>query len=268
MDIRALIESLAKEVLQSVHSDEKGKRRVLFIFCDCTAHEAHHDLFITLANQQIRYDMLFLDGETSSWLGMSRVECGGAGKVIAMDEYAPAPLELPKEYDAIIIPEIDLDNAARIASGLKGTIKAEIAFAALVLGKPVIVGEDVAGIKRADRRTLQTVEMPKPYRELFARHVEGMKALGVDFAPQRSLADYAVRRLKAKARTEPAGAKDAAVEDAEYLFEGKLLTADWINRCAGAAGGTIWVDAGTIIAPLAYDAMKEKGIALQIKDKG
>ncbi|RNB92048.1 hypothetical protein EDM56_02950 [Brevibacillus fluminis] len=268
MDIRALIESLAKEMLQSVHIEEKVKQRVLFIFCDSTAHEAHHDLFITLANQQICYDMLFLDGETSSWLGMSRVECGGAGKVIAMDEYAPAPLELPKEYDAIIIPEIDLDNAARIASGLKGTIKAEIAFAALVLDKPVIVGEDVAGIKRADRRTLQTVELPKSYRELFARHVECMKALGVDFAPQRSLADYAVRKLKTKAHTETAGMEEFATEDADHLFEGKLLTADWINRCTGVAGGTIWVDSGTIIAPLAYDAMKEKGITLQIKDKG
>ncbi len=155
LELKALVETIVRDLLEKANSAQKVRKKVLFIFCDSSAHELFTDQLIQLDNTEIGYDLLFLDGETSAWLGLHQIESTGSTKVIAADELAPAPLELPKEYEAVVIPEIDLDNAARIALGLKGSVKAEIVFSALTLGKPVIIGEDVPGIKRADRRTLK-----------------------------------------------------------------------------------------------------------------
>lgn len=259
MDVRQMIESITREILQSMSIPQEKKPKWLFIFCDSTAHESFADQFIALQNHGICHDLLFLDGETSSWLGMNRIECGGAGKIIAADEYAPAPLELPKEYDGIVIPEIDLDNAARVVAGLKGTIKAEIIFSALILGKPVLVGEDVPGIKRSDRRCLKTLTLPGPYQKLFLRHVNDMKELGIEFAPQHGLAASIIRMNRASRQAaelasphqDGQGRQPAAV---------KLLTAEWVRAQTDFPDSTLVLRQGAIISPLAMDLLKEKGI--------
>lgn len=259
VDMRAVIESIAKEILQSMNQKERPKQRVLFVFCDSTAHEAFHDQFIKLNNHRICHDLLFLDGETASWLGMNRLECGGAGRVIATDEYAPSPLEVPKEYDAILIPEIDLDNAARVAAGMKGTIKAELIFAALVLGKSVLIGSDVPGIKRADRRTLQSVELPGPYQRLFQQQMAALLELGVELHPQRSLADAVIRRLKSRRIEEATDGTEVEASEDGCVFDGKLLTVEWLQRQTHLPNKIIYLQADTLISPLAKDLLKEQG---------
>ncbi len=268
MNLKEMVAEITREILSAMHQEkQQNQPKVLYIFCDSTAHEAYLDHFIKLKGSGIAHDLLFLDGETSSWLGMNKLECGGAGKCIASDEFAPAPLELPKEYDAFVIPEIDLDNAARVAAGLKGTIKAEIIFAALVLQKPVFVGSDVPGIKRADRRTLQAVTLPVGYQKLFARHMAAMKELGVEFRLQSELADSVIAVLKARQQAEPASDADVISGDTQ-LFSGKLLTADWLKTQPNLPTKSLNVQKGTIISPLAVDVLREKGIALQVVEKG
>jgi len=272
MDIREMVASITKEILLSMNTEKKKEApRVLYVFCDSQAHEAYTDHFIQLKNHGICHDILFLDGETSSWLGMHKIECGGAGKIITADEYAPAPLEVPKDYVGIVIPEIDLDNAGRIAAGLKGTIKAEIVFSALVTGKFVIAGSDVPGIKRADRRTLQTLTLPPAYERLFQRHVEAMKELGVEFAEQRRLADRVVSKLKAqlqKDETKPEQPALTALDEAEAVFSGKLLTADWIKSQPELKNTILHVKKGAIVSPLAFDSMRERGTTVSYLGKG
>ncbi|OUQ85171.1 hypothetical protein B5G50_28135 [Brevibacillus brevis] len=275
MDIREMVASITKEILQSMNTEKQSSTapRVLYVFCDSQAHEAFQDHFIQLKNHGICHDILFLDGETSSWLGMHKIECGGAGKILTADEYAPAPLEVPKDYVGIVIPEIDLDNAARIASGLKGTIKAEIVFSALVTGKFVIAGSDVPGIKRADRRTLQTLTLTPAYEKLFNRHVEGMKELGVEFAEQRRLADRVVSKLKSQLQKVETTSKTeqptlTPLDEQEAVFSGKLLTADWIRSQPELRDTTLMVKKGAIVSPLAYDSMRERGITVSYLGKG
>ncbi|QRG66589.1 hypothetical protein [Brevibacillus choshinensis] len=259
MDVRQMIESITREVLQSMKIPQEKKPKWLFIFCDSTAHEPFADQFIALQNHGICHDLLFLDGETSSWLGMHRIECGGAGKIIATDEYAPAPLELPKEYDGIVIPEIDLDNAARVAAGLKGTIKAEVIFSALVLGKPVLVGEDVPGIKRSDRRCLKTLTLPLPYQKLFLRHVNDMKELGIEFAAQKELAASIIRKSRA---IRQAAELAIPLPDAAGMqpADAKLITADWVQSQSDFPDSALVLRQGAIVSPLALDLLKEKGV--------
>lgn len=272
LDVKEMIAAITRELLTQMAAEQKPpKPKVLFLFCDSAAHEPFLDQFITLGKHGICHDLLFLDGETSSWLGMHRIECGGAGKLIALDEYAPVPLEVPREYDAVIVPEIDLDNAARVATGLKGTIKAEIIFAALVTGKPVFVGADVSGIKRADRRTLQTVALPRAYQALFARHLAALDELGVQLRPQQELADGVIAWFRTRERllaAENRTGEQAAAPQGETVFAGKLLTADWIRANLPAMTAPLFIKKGAIVSPLAADLLREKGIALQTIGKG
>ncbi|MDF2682547.1 MAG: hypothetical protein K0R47_3737 [Brevibacillus sp.] len=261
MDVRQMIESITREIMQSMSMPQVKRPKWLFIFCDSKAHESFSDQFIALQNHGICHDILFLDGETSSWLGMHRIECTGAGKIIATDEYAPAPLELPKEYDGIVIPEIDLDNAARVVAGLKGTIKAEIIFSALVLGKPVLVGEDGPGVKRSDRRCLKTLTLPGPYHKLFQRHVNDMKELGIEFAAQKGLAESIIRKNRA---SQQAAEHAQSIPDSQgqQPVTVKLLSADWVKSQSDFPDQTLVLRQGAIVSPLAMDLLKEKGIAV------
>lgn len=272
INIREMVEAITKEILQAQYQVEQEKApRVLYVFCDSQAHDSYGDHFIQLKKYGICHDILFLDGETSSWLGMHQIECGGAGKILAADEYAPAPLEVPANYDGIVIPEIDLDNAARIATGLKGTIKAEIVFSALVTGKFVVVGSDSAGLKRADRRTLQTLALPPAYEQLFRQHVEQLQELGVEFAEQKRLAERVIARLKDRGKGEGKSQQTAGserVDEDEAVFSGRLLTADWVYSQPQLRETVLQVKKGTIISPLAYDALRERSITVRTLGKG
>jgi hypothetical protein len=244
--LQNLVKRITRELLQDMNQKRK---KILFIFCDSSAHEPFIDQFIELKNQQIDHDLLFLDGETSAWMGLQQIQSTGAKQIIAADEYAKAPIELPKDYDAIAVPEIDLDNAARVCNGLKGSVKAEIIFSALVLNKPVIIGEDSPGIKRSDRRTLQATELPLPYRRRFEKYKGELKDLGILFSKQQHLHET----IKNLFHTNE-GEKPETV-----VFTEKVLTTDWL---ASHQAKTVIVKEGAIITPLAKDFLKEKGIKL------
>ncbi|MFC5402901.1 hypothetical protein [Cohnella soli] len=282
MDLKPLVESVARELLEAWRKEtatQSPPPKVLYVFCDSTAHEAYSDQFIHLRNNGVCHDLLFLDGETSGWLGMHKIECGGAGRIIAADEFAPAPLEVPRDYDGIVIPEIDLDNAARIALGMKGTIKSEIVFAALMERKFVLVGEDSPGAKRSDRRTLRTITLPEPYAKLFSYYKHELSMYGVELAPQKRLADIVVDKLGRQGKDDDRAdrksdgsqrqpeQKDSTPEDRQS-FHGRLLSADWLSETYKRQPfGELEIMRSTIVTPLAADEIKRYGIALTYADE-
>ncbi|WP_311316576.1 hypothetical protein [Peribacillus simplex] len=262
IEIRSMVESVVREVLQSiqVQKEKENNGKVLFVFCDSSAHEPFTDQFIKLKNANIAFDTLFLDGETSSWIGMQQVESSGATKVIAADEYAPSAMEIPKGYDGIIIPEIDLDNAARVATGLKGSIKSEIIFSASMLQKFILVGEDVPGIKRSDRSCLKAISLPTPYRKRFDEYIKQMSELGITFLPQKDLADVIINKLCKELEVNGQNKQEPLEENhskGDHLsYTKKLLTTDWFESKSYSPNDTIYLQKGTIISPLAKDLIK------------
>lgn len=309
--IRQMVEQIVRDVLAQWPREPRQpeppapKAKVLYIFCDSAAQDGFEDQFRLLERHGVCCDRLFLDGETSAWLGMHRIECAGRGKAICADEYAPAPIELPKEYDGIVIPELDLDNAARIAMGMKGSVKAEIVHSALLLNKWVLVGEDgpSPGIRRSDRRTLHASALPLPYSRLFAGYVRQMKELGIAFARQSALADAALRKLaagtdhaaspalrplsaapsttrSAAASAGPSGVKPAAsssspsaaaheIHEGETChFTGKLVSERVVKSLSERSVKTLIVRPGCLISPLAKDLLKEKGMRIRFSNEG
>ncbi|BFT69215.1 hypothetical protein [Paenibacillus sp. P36] len=272
MEIKQMVEAIVREIL-----NQQAKRpKVLYLFYDSTAHEAFIDHFIALNIHGIDHDLMFLDGEASCWLGKHKIECAGRGQTIASDEFAPAPIEVPLAYEGIVIPEIDLDNAARAALGMKGTIVSEIIFSTLVQNKFVLIGEDISGLKKADRRTLQTLTLPTPYRNLFDYYKMELQMYGVEFAPSKQLAEKAVSKirpeilkaleapetLESSAPPAPASAPEPASEAIRY--EGKLVSAEWVQReLRNRPFCSLQIGRKTIISALAQDMLKDKGIQIE-----
>lgn len=264
-----MVESIVRELFDSLEKQAVKRPKVLYIFYDSTAHEAFTDHFIWLNNHQIDHDILFLDGEASSWLGKRQIECGGRGKTIASDEFAPSPLEVPLEYEGIVIPEIDLDNAARAALGMKGTIISEIIFSTLVQNKFVLIGDDIPGLKRADRRTLKTLTLPKPYVNLFDYYKLELQMYGVEFGPLKQLAEMVVSKLGSGSGTKVVEAANSVKTDERIVYEGRLISADWVTReSKNKVFRTLMIGKRTIISSLAKDMLKEKGITIEYAVEG
>lgn len=248
-ELETLITRITHELLAE-RKQRSSRKKVLFIFCDCSAHEAFTDQFIALQTHQIDYDLLFLDGETSGWLGMNQIQSTGAKEIIAADEWAKAPIELPKDYDAIVVPEIDVDNAARICYGLKGSVKAEIIFSAFLLNIPIIIGEDISGIKRSDRRTLQTLNLPAFYKKRFEFYQSELREFGITFSKIALLAETIQSTL-----FDQEGKNDI------IPFQDKVLTLQWLVRHLSSKQ-TVVLKEGTKITALANDFIKENNIKL------
>lgn len=265
IDIKEMVKSVVIEMVEALKLErEKEKNgKVLFVFCDCSAHEPFLDQMIQLRNEKIGYDCMFLDGETSSWLGTQQIESCGSSKVIASDEYAPAPIELVKNYDGIIIPEIDLDNSSRVVLGLKGTVKAEIIFSALVLNKIILVGNDVPGIKRADRKCLNRLVLPTGYSEIFKENIDKMTQLGILTAPQSDLVNTLVVHLLKDKKELEHKPNDYIEHDENATFSKKLLTVDWLKSQQNLPNNTLYLSKGVIISPLAKDMIKEKRLTVR-----
>jgi hypothetical protein len=271
VEIKQMVESIVRELLDSLEKQTVKRPKVLYIFYDSKAQEAFIDHFIWLDKHQIDHDILFLDGEASSWLGKHQIECGGRGKTIASDEFAPSPLEVPLEYEGIVIPEIDLDNAAKAALGMKGTIISEIIFSTRVQNKFVLIGDDIPGLKRADRRTLKTLTLPKPYIKLFDYYKQELQMYGVEFGPLKHLAEIVVNKLGSSSSSgqKSAEADSPMKSDGRIVFEGKLISADWVRReSKNKAFRSLMVGKKTIISSLAKDMLKEKGITIEYAGEG
>lgn len=263
-----MVEAIVREIL-----NRQAKRpKVLYLFYDSTAHEAFTDHFIALNINGIDHDLMFLDGEASCWLGKHKIECAGRGQTIASDEFAPAPIEVPLAYEGIVIPEIDLDSAARAALGMKGTIVSEIIFSTLVQNKFVLIGEDISGLKKADRRTLQTLTLPTPYRNLFDYYKMELQMYGVEFAPSKQLAEKAVSKIRPEILVTPeSSAPPAPTSEPEpepassaIVYEGKLVSAEWVQReLRNRPFRSLQIGRKTIISALAQDMLKDKGIAIE-----
>lgn len=285
MEIKQLVETIVRELAgQWQAGGEPAKAanppKVLYVFEDSTAHEAYTDHFILLREHGIAHDRMLLDGTVSAWLGNHRIECGGPGKVIAVDEFAPAPVEVPLAYDGIVVPEPDLDTIGRAALGIRGTVLSDVLFAALVAGKFVLVGEDGSGLKRADRRTLNKLALPGPMLQLYREHQRKLAALGATFGPKADLAKLAAELCGAGARRKLEPEREALGLDrperagvdrhrSDVRYEGKLVSADWVERQFKVKqdGLRLTLRMGTLVSPLAKDLLKAKGVVVQYADE-
>lgn len=258
MNLEQTIEGIVHELLRTYQIIAKPPVKVLYILDDSSLAGSFSDQWIELNNHGILFDILALDGETAGWLGAHYIECTrSGGKCIAIDEAAPAPLELSKLYDAIVMPEIDLDTASRIIHGLKGTVKSELLYAAVLLNKWVLTANDCSGINRGDRRTLQTLSLPAAYRRQFQQALHLLQELGIQLCETKAMAHKLIEYFQVETLTVN------SIIEPENLIETKLLSSEQVrNWLRETSARTMTVAKGTIVTALAADLIKENGITL------
>lgn len=262
MDLTQTVERLVRELLRTLPTDVKPSPQVLYVLDDSRAADRYLDHFVVLKQAGIRYDLLVMDRETAGWLGKQCIESTGAGTCIALDEDAPSPMELPQNYAAIIIPELDMNQASRILYGLHGSVKAELVQAALILRKPVFTRFDGSGITRSNRRTLQVTGLPPAYDRRYRATIEQLQELGIQTASFQEL-PYLVL-----AAVLPDQAEQSIPSAASQVFSARLLTAfDASRMLKSSRDRVLSVARGTLISPLARDVIRDQQAELRIVDE-
>ncbi|RUS46331.1 hypothetical protein [Cohnella sp. AR92] len=288
MELNKLVETIVREIVGKLGQSPVRPFKLLFVCADSAAYEAYSDQYILLQKHGIAFDLLFLDGAASAWLGSRRIESSGCGRAIAADEFAPSPLELPLEYDGLLLPEVDLDSLGRATLAIRGTVLSDLLFGALVLGKPAWIGEDSPGLTRADRRTLKTLKLPKPYQNLFDYYKQELTMYGASFGPMHQLAELAAdffdrteaERTKSAALTieetySPPATGEQAIPAASnegaatIRFEGRLVSAEWVERQAEKGSfSRLSLGKRTLVSPLARDLLRDRGVFVYVGEEG
>ena len=264
LDLSHTVEQLVRELLRSMPGAHKPSPQILYILDDSRAADRYLDHFVRLKQAGIAHDLLLLDGETSGWIGTQCIECTGAGKCIATDEFAPAPIELPQNYAAVVVPELDLDQASRIVYGLKGTVVCELVRAALLTNKPVFIPSDGSGISRADRRTLQVTSLPPGYDKRYRTMLRELQELGVHVVDFNHFTEQIIHVLLPEQAVDSLLVQNAGSQ----VYDGRLLTAVEAARLLRQhKGRVITVARGTLISPLARDVLREHKVELRFADE-
>lgn len=241
--------------------------KVLIVLSDRQEEEAYKDQLIDLKNKGVGYDLLFVREETAKWVGGEQAE--GTLPTIISDHESKGNLSgMVEKYDCFVFPELDLDNAARVATGMKGTVISDIIYAALLLERSILINENITGIHRDDREAFKTVQLPAAYQKLFAQYRKDLAKLGVNWCKVNQLAATVARTVQPK---HPADQQEGA-ESYEALAQHglvctkKLITVEWVEGQSNIPNDTIYVKKKTIISPLAKDYMKEKGLTITYVD--
>ncbi|OPA80274.1 hypothetical protein BVG16_05940 [Paenibacillus selenitireducens] len=262
MDLTQTVERLVRELLRSIPTDVMPSPQVLYVLDDSQAADRYLDHFVVLKQAGIRYDLLVLDGENAGWLGKQCIESTGAGNCIAMDEQAPSPTELPQSYAAIIVPELDLDQASRILHGILGSVESELVQAGLILGKPVFTRIDGSGMTQANRRTLQVTGLPPAYERRYRATIQQLQELGMHIASFQELPYQVVTAVL------PGQPEHSMSSPASTVFSARLLTASDAARILQSnRDRVVTVARGTLISPLARDVIRDQRAELRIVDE-
>ncbi|MDO5066822.1 MAG: flavoprotein [Propionibacteriaceae bacterium] len=155
--------------------------------------------------------------------------------------------ELVRSHEALVIPTMTVNLAAKVANGIGDCLASNVMAEFIMTNKPVIAS--VSGVcPDAPEKRSWFPDMPEGYATMLRTTLGRLASFGVHLAPAKSL-DKALNR----AFETEAGA------GAEY--RGQVLTAAAV---AGfPTGTTVQLAAGTRVTALARDAARERGITLR-----
>jgi len=259
------IESIVQELLRHYQIAVKPPTRILYVLDDSSLAGSFSDHWIELHNHGLAYDILALDSEAAGWLSSHYVECTRTGgRCITIDDAAPAPMELPSSYDAIVVPDIDLDTAYRVLHGLKGSVKSELIYSALVQHKWILMAEDCSGITRSDRRTLQTLTLPAAYQRKYELALQQLQEYGIELSETKLLAKRIIAHFLPSNET-----VSHSLVQTEARSTSKLLNAarvrEWF-QASHHSSNTLTIAQGTIVTALAADFIRDNSIALLVEE--
>jgi len=164
----------------------------------------------------------------------------GIGEVVCEPAPSISPIALVRESDAIAVPILTRNSAAKIALGIADTLATNVILYALIMGKPVIAARNSAEPDGANETPPELIQLARDYLQKLSSF--GVKLVDAAEIAQ-SVADY-----------------ETGVKSGKRLVTQADITGlpDGVRQ--------IKVARGSIITPLAKDAARERGIEIIIGD--
>jgi len=259
MDIDKLIQLVESEVKKAltdqVSSEGKitsnkvptDKKKVLAIFTGgYTKFQESISQVERLIQESYNVDAV-MSQSAMNVIGQEKIRgISGLSRLICEPESSISSLELVQKSDAIIVPILTRNSAAKVALGIPDTLATNIIMQALISGKSVIAAKNSADPDQANCPCIATPNTPPALITLAKDYLQKLESYGIKLVDVTELADAVINRLN---------------KDKSGVLEQKLITQDIIE---GLPQGTkqITVTKGSIITPLAKDFAKEHGIQI------
>ncbi len=153
-------------------------------------------------------------------------------------------VDIVQSADAIVVPVLTRNSAAKVALGICDTLVTNIIMHALIAGKPVIAARNSADPEGQDCICIGTHKTPPTLIQIAKDYLKKLESYGVKLVDASEIAQYFIR------------SKDIKRE---------LVTYDTIKELSQDIK-QIEVKRGSIITPLAKDLAKERNIEIILVD--
>jgi hypothetical protein len=162
--------------------------------------------------------------------------------------------DLLTESDALLIPVMTMNTAAKVLNGIADNLATTLIMIALLSGKPVIGVRDACDPKNLMRESMGHNKAVQAYKALLVSNVERLEDYGMVLCEALSLVDTVQHSLGDQNMI------GALEKDCQEVFDKQIFSlADLPN-----SGSEIIISPRTIITPAAKDAIKERGMEIVI----
>lgn len=251
-----LVDIVTQEVLRRLNggapaAGPQGKRKVLALFCGGTIG-LEQGLAALAELRAFPADVaVVLSAAAEKVVGAQRVrETLGtdAAIVTAQDPY---PSRLLREADAIAVPVLTQNTAAKLARTFSDTLVTTLALQALMLGKPVVMAVNAADPQDGGRAGVGMGRAPVNLTRALQDNLRRIESYGVRLVDVKLLAAEVGKCF----RPDP---QPVAIAREKKV----LIDAAAVKAALAGGSGRLAVPRGAIVTPLAADAARELDVEL------
>jgi hypothetical protein len=254
IDDKDLLAAIVEEALRQIGEKSRKNRHILALFCagtlgsreaigQITSLEADGCRITSVLTPNA--ERMFDEGE-----GCFRQI---PGKVA--DPQLAALRDILGDVDALAIPILTANTAAKISTGVADNVVTELAREWLMRGKPIVAVKD-----SCDPAIHHNSGTPAAYVRMLNGNIATLQSFGVKMMPSAKLYEELKKTLFGTPRG--ALAAEEQITSGFVPFAARILDS---KAVLAAPVGKMDVSRNTIVTPLAFDVAKERGVEIVFK---
>lgn len=162
--------------------------------------------------------------------------------------------QLYEGVDAIIVPTLTMNTAAKIALGMADSLTTNMVAHGIMNAIPTYVVKDASDLHHPERIRLGMTNIPKAYTQLFDNHFKQLESYGIHVVEVSQLSKSLLMVSEPNGRSEELAQKSFDIRK-KVISEADIVV-------AGKSGSTLNISKNSIITPLAHEKAKELGVKI------
>jgi hypothetical protein len=259
MDNEELVALVVAEVLRRLATRDNrltaidSQRKVLAVFTGGTIG-LERGLSELQQIKQAAYDIsIVLSAAAEKVIGIRRLRDSLGNDIPVITSEAPFPQELLRKAEAVIVPVLTQNTAAKLAYNLSDTLASQLIFQALLLGKPVIAAMNAADPEDRWRVENQFSHAAPALKQALKNNLKKLVTYGMRLVPVEALTEEVTNVF----------AKEVKISGNNRSGRKEIIDQAAITSAARSDVKVLTVAKGSIVTPLAHDLAREHNIEIQ-----